>query len=217
MPYNESLVDYNADDIDKVYYASSFLLPLSLEQINKEFFDIKIEFQNKFNHFEILSSLNKEFGVIKEIRSKAEESDKKSIETLTIFTAIISFIVGTVSGFSFIDSFVKALIFILIFSISLLTFVLLIFISTKGIDKILNQKKVIISSYIGALVILFLLFTYKNMFDDKFELEKYRASKEIGNKKYIDSLNKIQDIKINKIENRIRSGNSNVPTISSRR
>ncbi|KIC61723.1 hypothetical protein [Chryseobacterium taiwanense] len=211
LPYHESLVDYNADDIDKVYYASSFLLPLSVEQINKEFFDIKIEFQNKFNHFEILSSLDKEFGVIKEIRSKAEESDKKSIETLTIFTAIISFIVGTVSGFSFIDSFVKALIFILIFSISLLTFVLLIFISTKGIDKILNQKKVIISSYLGALGILLLLFTYKNMFDDKFELEKSRALKEIGNKKYIDSLNKIQDVKINKIENRFKVTNSNVP------
>ncbi|MDV3664177.1 hypothetical protein [Elizabethkingia anophelis] len=204
LPYDESLVDYNSEVIDKVYYASSFLLPLSVEQINNEFFDLKINFQNKYNHFEILSSLDKEFSVIKDLRDKAESSDKKSIETLTIFTAIISFIVGTVSGFSFIDSFVKALIFILIFSISLLTFVLLIFISTKGIEKILSYKGIISKTYFSVLGILVLLFCYKHFIDDDVEIAKASASKEIGNKKYIDSLNKYQDIKINRLENQFK-------------
>ncbi|AMA49984.1 hypothetical protein [Flavobacterium covae] len=200
LPYDESLVKYNNEDFDEVYYASSFLLPLSIEQKEKQFLDLKLEFQEKYNHYEILGALNKEFAIIKELKNNTENSDKKSVETLTIFTAIISFIVGTISGFSFIDSFIKAIIFILIFSFSLMSFVMLIFISTRGIEKIKNYKKIIISTYIGFLIVLSLLFLYKNFVDDKNELEKIKTSKIIDNKKYIDSIYKIQQINIKKIE-----------------
>jgi len=204
LPYKESLVSYDTDDVKNVYYASTFLLPLSVEQTNKEFFDLKLEFQNKYNHIEILSTLDKEFSIIKELREKAEMSDKRSIETLTIFTAIISFIVGTVSGFSFIDSFVKAIIFLIIFSTSLFTFVLLIFVSTKSSYKILNYKLPILIMYLSIIGLLIGLFSYKNKFDDKFELEKARLEKEIGNKKYIDSIDNIQNSEITKLKTEIR-------------
>ena len=55
------------------------------------------------------------------------------------------------------------------------------------------------------LIILVLLFCYKNKFDDKMELEKIRVSKEIGNKKYIDSLNQIQNEKFNSIKSSMDS------------
>lgn len=208
LPYDESLVHYHDNEIiDSVYYASSFLLPLSIEQKQKQFLDLKLEFQEKFNHYEILGTLNKEFSVIKDLKDNVESSDKKSIETLTIFTAIISFIVGTVSGFSFIDSFIKAIIFILIFSFSLMSFVMLIFIATRGLDKIFKYKKTIISSYISFIILLTFLFLYKNLVDDKKELEKIKISKTIDNKKYIDSINVNQQIQLEKIENYIKSVN----------
>ncbi len=197
LPYDESLVEYFENEHKTtVYYASSFLLPLSVEQSHQEFQNLKLDFQNNHNNHYFLTSLNKEFQVIRELQDKAKTNDKKSIETLSIFTAVISFIVGTVSGFSFITSFVQALIFMLIFSVSLVTFVLLIFTSTKGIERIKNNWKSISIFYGSFLLLLVLLFLYKNLYDDRTELEKLRIKKEISNKKYIDSLNNLQSKEI---------------------
>lgn len=182
LPYDESVVEYMENEKINVYYASSFLLPLSVEQSHKEFHDLKTEFQNNYYNYNILSTLKKEFQVIKELQEKAKSNDKKSIETLSIFTAVISFIVGTVSGFSFIDSFVQALIFMLLFSASLVTFVLLIFTSTKGIESIKKNWIILSCFYLGFVAVLLFLFVYKNEVDDKVELEKLRIEKGIMNK-----------------------------------
>lgn len=202
LPYKESLVKYNSDTIDVIYFASSFLLPLSVEQIKKEYQELKIEFDNNYNQYEVLTSLNKELNIIKDLKKNVENTDKKSIETITIYTAVISFIVGTVSVFNFIDSFYKAVIFILIFSTSLFSFALLVFISTKGFEKIYKYKKLMLFFYLGVSALLSICFYFKCRSDDKENINwKSKFDKMI---KKQDSINKINQNQILKITENIQ-------------
>jgi len=183
LPYDESLIPYNSENISQIYFASSFLLPLSAEQTDYDFSKLKIEFNNKFNHLEALESLHKEFEVIKALKENVETTDKKSIETITIFTAVIAFIVGTISGYSFIDTFFKAIIFLLIFSTSLFTFVSLIFLSTRGLELLKKNKKAFVTIYsiLFTFVIVFSILESRN---SEFKIESFK--KEMHQK--IDSL-----------------------------
>ncbi|MBD0723640.1 hypothetical protein B6A10_00435 [Flavobacterium sp. L1I52] len=199
LPYEESLVKYNSDSLESVYYASSFLLPLSVEQAYNDIQKIKIDFNNDFNHTEVYNSLDKEFNQIKSLKLSVAESEKKSIETISIYTAIISFIVGSVSGFSFIDSFYKAIVFLLIFSTSLVSFLLLVFISTKGFEKIYKFKKVILMVYAGVALITAVVFYFKKQ-NDVFEQEKSKQTVQKEIKKQIDSFSKIQVIKYKELQ-----------------
>ncbi len=211
LPYIESLVDYNSESINKIYFASSFLLPLSIEQVNYEFQKLKIDFNNDFNHLEVFSSLNKEFNLIKTLKENVENNDKKSIETITIFTAIISFIVGSVSGYKFIDSFPAAIIFLLVFSTSLFSFVLLIFISTKGVEVLKSHKKNISFIYGTIFLSIFTIFYFKNWNEENLNLVKKNTFKnEI--KKQIDSTSNIYENKLSKLQNeldKLKSVNTN--------
>lgn len=204
LPYEESLVEYNSptEDINKIYFASSFLLPLSIEQVTYDFQKLKIEFNNEFNHFEVFSSLDKEFKIIRDLKDEVKGSDKKSIETITIFTAIISFIVGSISGYKFIDSFPAAIIFLLVFSTSLFSFVLLIFISTKGVEVLKSYKKQIACVYITIILSIFIIFYFKNWNEENLNLDKKNTfKKEI--KKEIDSTSKIYENKLSKLQNEL--------------
>lgn len=187
LPYEESIIEYNSETIDCIYYASSFLLPLSIEQIKKEYGDLKIKFNNNYNHYEVLSSLNKELDIIKDLKSNVENSDKKSIETITIYTAVISFIVGSVSLYNFIDSFYKSVIFILIFSTSLSAFSLLVLISTKGFKTILDNKKPIMFFYAIIAALIIITFCAKEHSDAEIEKAKKNDLNKIIDKK-IDSI-----------------------------
>ncbi|KQB38776.1 hypothetical protein [Flavobacterium aquidurense] len=198
LKYEESLVPLDSG-INDVYFASSFLLPLSAEQIDSEFQELRIKFNNDFNHLEVLGSLTKEFTLIKDLKSNVESTDKKSIETITIYTAVISFIVGTVSGFSFVNTFFKALIFLLVFSSALSFFVLMVFVSTRGVDFIKRNKKHFFKAC-GFLVLLLAILCFFNHCENE-------ASQKEMNVKYnrkIDSLNTIYDSKINLLKEQLK-------------
>ena len=203
LPYSESLVEYNSDSLENIYFASSFLLPLSVEQANYDVQKIKIDFNSEFGYTEVYNTLNKEFDQIKIIKESVSAYEKKSIETISIYTAIISFIVGSVSGFSFIDSFYKALIFLLIYSTSLISFLLLVFISTKGFEKIYKFKYTVLLVYVGISLITGVIFYYKNINDNLEQLKKkHTVDKQI--KKQIDSLSLIYNLRTEKLEREVK-------------
>lgn len=198
LEHSESLVPLNSG-VNDVYFASSFLLPLSTEQIDSEFQELRTKFNNDFNHLEVLGALTKEFTLIKDLKSNVESSDKKSIETITIYTAVISFIVGTVSGFSFVNTFFKALIFLLIFSSALSFFVLMVFISTRGVDFIKRNKDYFFSAC-GFLIFLLSILCFFNYC----ESEVSQKEMNVKYNKKIDSLNNIYDSKMNLLKEQLK-------------
>lgn len=88
-------IDYGEGDILPIYFPSCFLLPFALQEGKK-----LVEDQRK-RLYNFRRSINlKKQQVLKE---KIKKSEKRAIELITIFTAIISFIITTVTTYKNLD------------------------------------------------------------------------------------------------------------------
>ena len=137
---------------------------------------------NKLNSYlEFSLFFNNETNEINKIKESVKGTEKRSVETLTIFTAIISFIIGNVALFQFIKTFYEALIFILIYVIALSVFVLLIFISTKGFKKIISYWIFLAGFYAVLILLLGGLFCLRYRFEENERKEVEELKKRIEN------------------------------------
>ena len=223
LPYEESLVNFEIEsEIFLVFFASSFVLPPSHLEIEKHYKEIEEKFNKLNSYLEFTLFFNNETNEIKdikenitlfsdnqtkeinEIRESVKETDKRSIETLTIFTAIISFIIGNVALFQFIKTFIDAIIFILSYAIALSIFVLLIFVSTKGVEKIKSYKKVLVWFYVALIVVLGGLFYLRYHFEENETKDVEELKKKIEGieelKKRIENIGTLQKPSSKKIE-----------------
>ncbi|SFN09554.1 hypothetical protein SAMN05421741_101105 [Paenimyroides ummariense] len=183
LPYDESLIAYKNLNI---YIASSFLLP----KVNEDIINEKRLLLNHHQKLSVFFNIENQIDEIKKLKENFELDNKKLIETVTIFTAIISFIVGSIGAYKFLTTFTEALIFIIVFGISISIFVLLIFISTKGIEALKKYKLALISVYALAFIILTALIPFN-----------YHSSEYIENSnKSRDSLHNAQERKIENLE-----------------
>lgn len=136
LPYEESLIPSNLKELPKIYYASSFVLPLPVEDSQKAFNSI----DKKYNKLNVLvssvSSLNKEFDTIEDLKNSLKTNDFKSLEIIGVFTAIVAFVLASIPSFKFITNFNQAALFtsILACSLFLLAFTILSF--TRGIKEV---------------------------------------------------------------------------------
>ncbi|MCQ4140424.1 hypothetical protein [Chryseobacterium sp. EO14] len=142
-----------------VYHASSFSLPLSISEnthiINKLEGEI-IKLENNLYQ-------GKNTSYLGDFQEELKKSEKKSIEIISLFTAVISFIVGTVASYQFIKSITQGIIFFIVFGISISIFLMLIFIATRGTKLFEEIKKswyIFLTPYIFAGIILYLLFNF---------------------------------------------------------
>lgn len=180
-----------------VYHPSAFSLPLSI-----------------FENERIINKLEKDFNdlkqkrnqiYIKEIENKIKTDEKKSIEIITVFTAIISFIVGSIGAFKFIESFVESLLFITIFGTSISIFVLLMLVSTKGLEKLKQYWYLFLIGYISIFVIICCLFSQKKSNDKG----NYIINEKLMNKK-IDSIYQISKKEIRHDVNKVDSSEKKI-------
>ena len=197
LPYEESLVNFEIESKNlPIFFASSFVLPPSHLEIEKHYKEIEEKFNKLNSYLEFSLFFNNETKEINEIRESVKETDKRSVETLTIFTAIISFIIGNVALFQFIKTFYEALIFILIYAIALSAFVLLIFVSTKGVEKIKSYKKILIWFYAVSILLLGGLFYLRYHFEENEMKEVEELKKKIEGieelKKRIENIETLQ-------------------------
>src|SRR5690606_4917830 len=98
LPFSECLVETSIPDLEKVYYPSSFVLPLPTDDIQSNFNKL----DSKFKKLNIISSsiatLDKEFDEIERIKQKLKLSDFRSIEIIGVFTAIAAFVLSQVGS-----------------------------------------------------------------------------------------------------------------------
>ncbi len=150
LPYNECLISVSDTIITNCYISSSFLLPLSKEKYKKEFSD-NINKVNKFNSsIEVFENLENEISEFKDTSSKLKElsgdiqqREVKTMEILGIFTAVVTFVLGSLPTFKYVHTPYQAALFMFALSTSLGVFVLLILTINRGIDKLIERKKTI--------------------------------------------------------------------------
>jgi hypothetical protein len=175
-----------------VYFHTSFLLPFSTIEYNLLINKAKDEFTAITKNYQD----KKIQSTIDSFKEELKNSEKKTLETITIFTAIISFIVGSIGAYKFLETFIQSVIFILVYSLSISIFVLLIFISTKGKVLLNEYKKHIIIFYSAILLVTATLFLlYHNVISGT----SFTPQQEKLIKHHIDSIYQIEK-KVNPIK-----------------
>lgn len=137
LPFDEAKIEYiEGDNTYSLFLASSFILPVNYEEIKRELNEIRRKL-DKFNTLlEVHENLKNEKSIIKDIRAGIEKNDKRSIEILSIFSAIVLYASGSIQIFSKIDSLNQALLFMITFAAGLSTFILLILMIVQPTEKI---------------------------------------------------------------------------------
>lgn len=155
LPFDECLIKVEHLKVDKLFIASSIVLPPSKNKIEDQFYSIKTKFENLLTHINTIKGLKSDLLKIQEIKKdvsdqKAEIKSReiKSMEILGLFTALVTFVLGSISTFKFIENAWQALLFVIALSMSLIFFVLILF--------LLNRGQRVIQSHRGALIITFI-------------------------------------------------------------
>lgn len=191
LDYNSSIIQHNHLD---VYYASSFTLAKVDDDIQNKFKEV----EDLYRDLKLKITLKYEITSISNLNNEFKKENKRLIEIVGAFTAVISFIVGSIGAFEFIKTFYQAVLFLSIFGFAISTFVILIFAATSGV--LMFKKNWYVFVPYSILLIIIGALTYFNTDELKFpEKDVERIEK-----KYNKKLDSIQKINTEKIENLIK-------------
>ncbi|WP_312900570.1 hypothetical protein [Chryseobacterium taichungense] len=177
LPISESKARFRIDGEEyDIFYASSFVLPPTSKRIEDDYNLAKEKFDKLYSYLEFTKFFSNEIDEIQNIKNDLNSKEVKSIELLSLFTAVISFIIGGVSGFAFIKDLLTALLFFVVFTTSLLTFLIVLFAFTRGKKIIDDNKEYIIGIYVIFLIAILLLFgtnlIKSNFFNNETDIKK---------------------------------------------
>lgn len=156
LPYEESLVDLSKEkhpDLPKILFFTSFVLPYYKDSIDYEYSKTRQLFREVKALTSVVGSLKTDLLNLNELKKDFDKKDLKSIEIITLFTAVITFVLSSIPAFKFVETVHQAALFMLSMSASLGIFILLIFSFTRGFSNFFKLER----NVIVAFVILFVL------------------------------------------------------------
>jgi len=160
LPINECMNSVSIDDQSyTVLIASSFVLPLDYESAKKDISEVSLKFSRFDSIIAVHENLRIEKNQILEIRNRMEKADKRSVEILGIFSAIVLFSAGGIQLFKIEEvSFVDALKFMLCFSYGLILFIYLIWLVTR--ENIKELSPIHKWSFVGLAILSYLSLSF---------------------------------------------------------
>lgn len=199
LPFDECLVPTcELDELGNIFYASSFVLPPSIEKMEKDFQEIKNDLDKINLYTNTGKYFKKEIQKIESLNIELDKKDFKSIEIISIFTAIITFVLSSIPAYKFIHTVWESLLFMLSLATALGIFITLIFFTTRELHKKMH-------SYIPVIVLVVLCFIGYSQLTD---YEKTNFAVEKLTEKKIDS---ISEKKVDSILKRKYSNLNNKP------
>lgn len=183
LPFEECLVKIdNNIDIEYIFIASSFILPPDNNKIELQYNKIREKHKSLSYHINTIKRLRKDLNKLDELNNAFDKRDFKSIEIISIYTAMITFILSSIPAYKFIDSVWSSLLFMLSLASSLGIFVMLILFSTRGFKD--NKRGIL---YFGILIFISVV-GYSSLSN----FEKNKGVITIQERKSIDSIVKIK-------------------------
>lgn len=173
LPYKESTVENSL--VNNLFLDSSYVLPIDFDSLNKikltlfnEFLKHKIYFKAKESIDVLSSDIEsdiKEFkSNIDEFKSDIKDEKKNNMQVLGIFSALIAFIVTSVSAVTRFENIYTLVIFMMGFVVGLILFVYAINVVFKPekVEKGFWPKIIVYPSLIITLLIFLKLFNVVN-------------------------------------------------------
>lgn len=162
-----------------IFIPSNFQLPLVPDYYYKEFQQLTKKFNIQKYRYDVYMQIQPEINKVNEL----EKKDRRDLERLSLFTAVISFIIGGVSGFAFIKDLFSALLFFIVFTTSLITFIITLFAFTRG-KAVIKENKIYIywlyGIFLSALTLLTIstFFSHKSRVNSELDKIKQRLDKD---------------------------------------
>jgi hypothetical protein len=138
LPFQECQVEIpelDIDDLPSIFIASSFILPAVNNHIERQYEDVKQKFRSLLFQINSIKRIKKDLEQIQDLKQELDKRDFKSIEIISIFTAIITFVLSSIPAYKFVDNVSEAILFMITLACALGLFVLLILLATKGFFK----------------------------------------------------------------------------------
>lgn len=149
LPYEDSLVYLNNKKL-KIYYASTFVLPIPKHTNQLEFKELQAQYDKLSILTKALTSLENEFQEVNNLKKDLQNTDFRSVEIIGVFTAIITFVMASIPSFKFINSVESAIYFYVVLGGALSTMILIIFLIRRGF-------KVISSNLISIICLILMI------------------------------------------------------------
>ncbi|CAI2766140.1 hypothetical protein [Flavobacterium collinsii] len=152
LPSNEccTTINFEGEDV-KIFLSSSFVLPINFEKLQVNFNELSRKEGKYLTLIELQENLENQKSIILRVRESVEKSEKKSIEILGIFSAIVLFTSGSIQIFSIKNlTMSEAIQFMLAFSYSLVLFIFLIWLITR--ENLKSLTKVHYGFFFGLVI-----------------------------------------------------------------
>lgn len=166
LPINESKVIHNSKEF---YLLSLYYVPRDVAIVNNELEQFSNYFNNIENTKNIFNSIqNKMEASLAQIDDKAKSADKRSIEIITLFSAIVMFVAGDIQLLKGVENIKIAINLMLVFGFTLSVFVGLIIILIRSSETPLIKRCKSFHFkhfYVWYLILGFLTILFFNYFD----------------------------------------------------
>ncbi|SEJ45304.1 hypothetical protein SAMN04487995_4728 [Dyadobacter koreensis] len=115
----------------QVFLASSIVLPIDYERVQKDVATVTSDYIKLETISKVQSSILDDIKKIQDIKETIEKTDKKHIEILSVFAAIVLFVSSNIQVFNKTETIEDALRFMLIFAYILILFIVVIWMITR--------------------------------------------------------------------------------------
>ncbi|GMN11509.1 hypothetical protein MTsPCn9_26130 [Croceitalea sp. MTPC9] len=157
LPFKDSIVPVTYPEFKGIYYASTFVLPIPQYTNQKEFTELELQFDKLNLLTNSIKAIGAELQEITDLKEELKNNDFRSLEIIGIFTAIVTFVIASIPGFQFIDSFDKAIYFYAVLGASLSTMVLVLLLMKRG-SQVLAKNWIALFSLIIVIIVGILQF-----------------------------------------------------------
>lgn len=134
LPFSESVYKGEPTPGKEImgFVSSSFVLPVNYEDLYENIKDFEANLRKYRIMYEIREAFEKDTREIKSLRNDMDNADKRNIEILSIFAAIVLFVAGDIQLFTKMTDPLLAIKFMFLFGFVLACFVLLIWFITRA-------------------------------------------------------------------------------------
>ena len=152
LPFKDSIVPVTYPEFKGIYYASTFVLPIPQYTNQREFRELELQFDKLNLLTNSIKAIGAELQEITDLKEELKNNDFRSLEIIGIFTAIVTFVIASIPGFQFIDSFEKAIYFYAVLGASLSTMVLVLLLMKRG-TQALSKNWIALLSLIILIIV----------------------------------------------------------------
>ncbi|HCE58662.1 MAG TPA: hypothetical protein DER09_12755 [Prolixibacteraceae bacterium] len=133
VPQNECIkkIELGEGESLNLFLASTFILPINFEKVKLERDNASRNLMNLKSRLYSYNTLKSEKEQVIRIKAEVEKTDRRQIEILSIFAAIVLFVSSNIQVFAKAESFTDALRFMLLFAYVLVLFIVSIWLISR--------------------------------------------------------------------------------------